>query len=149
MKIILKDEVPTLGAYGEVIQVADGYARNYLIPKGLGIEATVGNQRQFEAEKEAWLSKAAALKEGAAKIAEAIGKLTLSFTRKAGEDDKLFGSVTSMDIDAALKEKLVEVDRKKILLAEPIKSLGTFPVAVKLHPEVTAEVKVEVVKEDQ
>ncbi len=148
MKIILKEEVSKLGSLGEVVSVADGYARNYLIPKGIAVEATRGNLRQFEAEKEELLKKVAKLKEGAEVRRKELEAVTLAFTRKAGEEDKLFGSVTSMDIEAALKEQNIEVDKRTILLGEPIKSLGEHIVEIKLHPEVSASVKVNVEKED-
>ncbi len=147
MKVILKSNVENLGGIGDTVKVASGYARNYLIPKGLAVEATKGNIRQFESEKETWMKKAARLKEDAGKLAEELSALTLSFSRRAGEDGKLFGSVTSMDIAAALKEKGYEVDRKDLLLDEPIKTLGEFTVGVKLHPEVRAELKILVEKE--
>ncbi len=147
MKVILKDSVPNLGDFGDQVTVADGYARNYLIPRGLAVEATKGNINQFEAEKAGYLKKAAALKEKAERLKSELEAVTLNFTRKASEEEKLFGSVTSMDIEAALKEKGFDIDRKQILLSEPIKSLGVFNVGVKLHPEVVAEVKVWVVKE--
>lgn len=151
MKIILKDNVSNLGAIGETVKVAAGYGRNYLIPRGMAVEATKGNVRQFEAERESWVKKADALKSDADGIAKALSEVELTFERKGGADEedagKIFGSVTTMDIEAALKEKGHEVSRKLISLEEPIKRLGEFTVSVKLHPEVTQEIKVTVEKE--
>ncbi len=148
MKVILKKEVYNLGKFGEQVKVAEGYARNYLIPKGLAIEANAGNLRQFEAEKDAFLRKAQVGKEKAEKQRLEIEALILTFRRKAGEDGKLFGSVTSHDLEEELKNKGFAIERKDIILAEPIKTLGDFTVAVKLHPEVTASIKAGVVKEE-
>ena len=151
MKIILKDNVANLGAIGETVKVAAGYGRNYLIPRGMAVEATKGNVRQFEAERESWVKKADGLKADADGIARALADVELSFERKSGADEedagKIFGSVTTMDIEAALKEKGHEVPRKIISLEEPIKRLGEFTVSVKLHPEVIQEIKVTVEKE--
>ena len=148
MKVILKKDIDKLGHYGDQVKVAEGYARNFLIPKGLAVSATLGNTRQFEAEKDAFMRKATVKKEKADKLAAEIEGVSLSFSRKAGEDEKLFGSVTSHDIEEALKAKGFEVEKKDILIAEPIKALGSFTVAVKLHSRVTANLKVEVAKEE-
>jgi large subunit ribosomal protein L9 len=147
MKVILKQDVPSLGTFGDVVKVADGYARNYLMPRGFAIEATNGNLRQLEAERVAWEKKAQTVKEEAERLAQEMEPLTLNFSRKAGEEDKLFGSVTSIDIEAELKDKGFETDRKNILLHEPIKKLGIYTVGIRLHPEVTTNIKVWVVKE--
>lgn len=147
MKVILKKDVDKLGHYGDQVKVAEGYARNFLIPQGFAVAATLGNMRQFEAEKDAFMRKAAVKKEKADKIASDIEGVTLSFSRKSGEDEKLFGSVTSHDIEEALKAKGFEVEKKDIILAEPIKALGLFTVAIKLHSRVTANLKIEVSKE--
>jgi large subunit ribosomal protein L9 len=149
MKIILRDEVKTLGTYGDVVTVADGYARNFLIPKGLCLPATSGNLKQLEAERDAWLKKALAIKEGAEKVKADLEAVKLEFTRKAGEEGKIFGSVTSMDIEAAMKVKGLEIDKKKITINEPLKSIGEFKVSLKLHPEVTAELNIAIAKEEQ
>ena len=150
MKIILKDNVANLGAIGETVNVAPGYGRNYLIPRNMAVLATKGNIKQFEAERESWEKKAAGLKSGAEGVAKSMADLDLSFERKGGADEedegRIFGSVTTMDIEAALKEKGAEVSRKQIHLDEPIKRLGEFTVAVKLHPEVTCQIKVTVEK---
>ena len=148
MKVILKSEVENLGSFGDQVKVALGYARNYLIPKGIAIEATPGNINQFNAEKEAYMKKAQVRKESAEKLKAAIEATTLSFTRKAADDDKLFGSVTVHDIENELASKGFKIERKHIHLEEPIKSAGQFTVKVKLHPEVSAEVQIEVAKEE-
>ncbi len=148
MKIILKSAVASLGTVGDTVTVAGGYARNFLIPKGFAVQATKGNLKQFEAEKESLLKKAEEVKGGADTLKGTLEGLTLEFTRKAGEEDKLFGSVTSMDIAAALKEKGHEIDKRNILLDEPLKSLGETGVEVKLHPEIIATVKAVISKEE-
>lgn len=147
MEIILKKNTPSLGKMGNVVRVADGHARNYLIPQGIGIEATAKNLKFLEKELKIWEKKAEKQKEEAQKLAQEIEGLSLSFSKKTGEEDKIFGSVTSIDIEARLKENNIQVDRKKIHLEEPIKALGTFTVPVKLHTEVTANLKVLIVKE--
>lgn len=149
MKIILKTAVDKLGAFGDTVNVARGYARNYLIPRGIAMEATPGNLRQFEAEKEAWLKKEAAKKEKAEALAAEISGISLTFTRKVSEEGKLFGSVTVHDIADGLKAQGQEVERKAVGLDEPIKTLGEFTVPVKLHGEVAADVSVAVVKEEE
>ncbi|HHD10999.1 MAG TPA: 50S ribosomal protein L9 [Deltaproteobacteria bacterium] len=148
MKIILKSDVEGLGNLGEIVTVKPGYARNYLIPKGFAIEATEGNLRQFETEKEAWKKKQERLREEQEKLKAAIEGVSLTFTRRAGEDEKLFGSVTSMDIAAALREKGFHIDKRSIQLDEPIKTLGEFNIGVKLAKDIVATVKVQVAKEE-
>ncbi|MBI5327173.1 MAG: 50S ribosomal protein L9 [Deltaproteobacteria bacterium] len=147
MEIILKKDAPSLGKLGNVVKVADGYARNYLIPHGIGLEATPKNLKLLEKEMKLWQKKAEKQREDAQKLAQDIEKLSLIFARKSGEEDKIFGSVTSLDIEEKIKENGIQIDRKKIHLEEPIKALGIFTVPVKLHPEVTANLKVCVVKE--
>lgn len=147
MKVILKKEVENLGRFGDQVKVAEGYARNYLIPKGLAVAATPGNLKQFEAEKEAYLKKEQVRKEKAEGLKGSLEALSLSFARKTGEDEKLFGSVTAHDIENALKAKGFEFERKSIILEEPIKTIGQFTVKVKLHTDVFATVPVEVTKE--
>jgi len=147
MKVILIEDVDELGRAGEILNVKDGYGRNYLIPKKKALPATPDNVRRMDRvrrELEAARNKARA---DAERLAERIRSLSLTLSRKAGEGEKLFGSVTSMDIQRALKDEGIEVDRKRILLDEPIKSLGLFHVRVRLHPEVTAELKIWVVQE--
>ncbi|HBR16617.1 MAG TPA: 50S ribosomal protein L9 [Deltaproteobacteria bacterium] len=147
MEIILKKDAPSLGKMGNVVRVTDGYARNYLIPQGIGLEATPKNLKLLEKEIKIWQKKAEKLKEEAAQLAAEIEKLSLSFARKTGEEDKIFGSVTSLDIEEKMKENGIQIDRKKIHVEEPIKTLGVFTVPIKLHPEVTANLKISVVKE--
>ncbi len=148
MKVILKKDMSSLGGYGETVNAARGYARNYLIPRGMAVEATPGNLRQLESERVAYVKKVAAGVADAEKLAAALEAVSLSFERKAGEEDKLFGSVTTHDIEEALKSKGFDsIDRKAITLGEPIKTIGTHVAAVKLHPEVSANIKIEVVVE--
>ncbi|MBI5563224.1 MAG: 50S ribosomal protein L9 [Deltaproteobacteria bacterium] len=147
MKLILRNDVENLGRYGDTVKVAPGYGRNYLIPKGLAMPATVGNLRQLEAERSAYLKKAEARRAAADEVKSRIETLSLRFTRKAGEDGKLFGSVTTHDIEGAIKAEGYEIERRDLALAEPIKTVGEFTVAVKLHPDVQASIKVTVAAE--
>jgi len=143
MQVILKEDVTDLGRFGEIVDVARGYARNYLIPKGLALEATPSNINQFNAEKEAYLRKEEEKRKAAEKEASAIDGTVLTFVRKTGEEGKLYGSVTVHDIERALKEKGFDaVERKDIVLAEPIKKTGESDVEIRLHPGVKATVKV-------
>lgn len=148
MRLILKKDIENLGRYGDHVKVAPGHARNYLIPKALAVEATPANIKQLEAEKEAYLKKAATRKERSVQLRSELEAVILVFSRKSADDEKLFGSVTSHDVEAALKEKGFEVDRKAIALHDPIKALGQFTVNVKLHPEVSACVKIAVNKQE-
>lgn len=148
MKLLLKEDVESLGTRGDIVEVARGYGRNYLVPKGFAIEATAGNVKLLNQEKrriEAVLVKEL---EKAEALAAALNRITVKISQRAGEDDKLYGSVTNIDIAKSLSEKSVEVDRKKILLEEPIKSLGAHKVAIKIHPRVTATITVIVEKEE-
>ena len=147
MKVILRQEIDSLGRFGDQIKVATGYARNYLIPKGLAVEASNGNLRQLEAEKAAYLKKTQVHKEKAEGLKGEIEALTLTFARKAGEDDKLFGSVTAHDIEAELKKRGFELEKKAILLHDHIKALGQFTVPLRLYSGVSAALKVEITKE--
>ncbi|HWP48347.1 MAG TPA: 50S ribosomal protein L9 [Candidatus Limnocylindrales bacterium] len=148
MQVILKQDVEKLGKRWDQVKVADGYARNYLIPKGLAMEATPQNLMILKRFQEAEARKKQKELEQAEQIAKKIRSLSCVITRQAGEGDKLFGSVTSIDIANFLEENKIQIDRKKIDLEEPIKSLGVFRVPIKLHPEVIAELKVKVVKEE-
>ena len=145
--VLLREDIDTLGGRGEVVKVKAGYARNYLLPQGLATLATKGNVKQIEGERAALLKKAAIEKATADAQKEQMGVITLEFERKAGEGGTLFGSVTSMDIAGALQAKGYEIDRKKIVLREPIKETGEYTVKVKLHREVTLEVPVTVTAE--
>lgn len=148
MIVILRKEVENLGRFGDQVKVAEGYARNYLIPKGFAVEASAGNLKQLEAEREAYLKKAAVTKANAEKLKAAIDAVALSFARKAGEDERLFGSVTGHDIEEALKAKGFAVEKKDIRLEEPIKTLGLHTVAIRLTTDVSASVQVTVSKEE-
>jgi large subunit ribosomal protein L9 len=146
MKVILKENIDTLGHIGDIVKVAPGYARNYLIPKGYAIEATSRNAKALEHTKRQMEYKKNKVRELAKNLAEKIEASPLTLLHNAGEGDKLFGSVTNMELAEALKKIGLDIDRKKILLAEPIKHLGEFDVPIKLHPEVTATLKVIVAK---
>lgn len=149
MKLILKNDVDNLGRFGDTVKVAPGYARNYLIPKGFAIPATDGNMRQFEAERAAYLKKAQARIASANEVRALLETLNLSFKRKAGEDGKLFGSVTAHDIEGALKAQGYEIEKRDIHLAELIKTTGEFTASVKLHTDVSANVKLTVAAETE
>jgi|ERR1039457_6154304 large subunit ribosomal protein L9 len=144
MEVILKEDVANLGHRGDVVKVADGYGRNFLLPRKLALQATLANKAVIEQMKTAAARRSATEKTQAEELVAKLEPLVLSFTRKSGENGQLFGSVTSADIASDLEAKGFEVDRRKIQLAEPIKSLGNFDVAIKLHREVTARVKVQV-----
>ena len=145
--VLLREDIDNLGGRGEVVKVKAGYARNYLLPRGLALLATKGNVKQVEAEKVGLLKKRAAEKATADLQAEQMQDISLEFVRKAGEEGTLFGSVTSMDIAEALQAKGYEIDRKKISLKDAIKITGEYSVPVKLHREVTLNVPVKVVAE--
>ena len=147
MEVILKEDVPKLGSRGDVVKVAEGYGRNFLLPKKLAIEATAGNKNVIEQMKAASVRRAQKDKSEAEALAQQFAGVTLSFTRRAGEHDQLFGSVTSSDIAAELEKKGFEIDRRKIVLDEPLKTVGEFPVAIRIFREVTGTIKVQVGKE--
>jgi large subunit ribosomal protein L9 len=148
MKIILRQDVDVLGMEGQVFDVADGYARNYLIPKGFAFEATDQNVKFMEMQKKKIEVKRLKAKEDAEKVRDKMTDVVITIAQKAGEEDKLYGSVTSMDIADYLEKQGVSIDRKKIRLDKPIKTLGEFNVSVKLHPEVVASIKVVVVPQE-
>jgi large subunit ribosomal protein L9 len=141
-KVLLREDVDNLGARGEIVRVKAGYARNYLLPRKLAVEATTGNVKQIEAERGALLKREAREKTTAEQQAELVKAVNLNFTRKVGEHGILYGSVTSMDIAEALRERGYEIDRRRIQLREPIKETGEFTVNVKLHREVVVELPV-------
>jgi large subunit ribosomal protein L9 len=147
MEVILKEDVAKLGSRGDVVKVADGYGRNYLLPRKLAIEATRANKAVVDQMKQAAVRRAARDKADAEALAQQFQGVTVNFTRKAGEKEHLFGSVTSSDIAEALEAKGFNVDRRKIQLQEPIKQVGEFTVPVRLYKDVTANVKVVVDKE--
>lgn len=146
--VLLREDIETLGGRGEIVKVKAGYARNYLLPQGLASLATKGNIKQIENEREALLKRAAQEKSTAEAQASQMGDISLTFARKVGETGHLFGSVTSMDITEALKEKGYEIDRRQVNLKEVIKETGEFTVPVKLHREVTIDVPVKVTDEE-
>lgn len=147
MKVILTEDVQKIGKMGEMVQVKDGFARNYLIPQKLAVPANPQNIRNLEHQKSLVAQKINRIKRDAESLAEKIEKISCTIRKPAGEEEKLFGAVTSKEIEETLKDEGIEVDRKKILLDEPIKSLGIFRVPIKVHPEVTAHLKIWVVKE--
>ena len=148
-KVLLREDVDDLGARGEIVRVRAGYARNYLLPRNLAVEATAGNVKGIEAERAALLKKEAKERSTAEAQSQQIGSLVLEFKRKAGEQGALYGSVTSMDLAEALKDKGYEIDRHRIHLREPIKRLGDFAVPVRLHREVTIDLNVKVSAEGE
>lgn len=147
MQVILLEDIPSLGKIGDMVKVSDGYGRNYLIPKKKAVFATEKNFKALQHEKSLVQQRLGKMKKDAAKMVQEIEKLSCTFAKNVGESGKLFGSVTSMEIEAFLKENGLDVDRKKIFLEEPIKNLGMYTVAIKLQPEVTAHLKVWVVQE--
>jgi large subunit ribosomal protein L9 len=149
MNIILRQDVEHLGTRGQVVKVAPGYARNFLLPKNLAVPATAANQKIVEQERQAGLRREAIEKGAAEELAKLVSAVTLTSVQKAGESDTLFGSVTAKDIAEMLEKQGYNIDRKKIVLDAPIKTLGEHKVAIKLHREVTAEVTVVVNKEEE
>ena len=148
MEVILKEDIEKLGHRGDVVKVAEGYGRNFLLPRKLAIEATKANKTVIEQMKASAVRKSATEKAQAEELAKQFDAVAVEFTRKVGEKDHLFGSVTSADISDALAAKGFTVDRRKIQLAEPLKSLGEYTIPIKLHREVTAHFKVTVNKEE-
>ena len=147
MKVILQDHVDNLGDVGDVVDVKDGYGRNFLIPRGLALLADERNVRRLEHQKRVTSARKAKLLSAAQELAERISTTHVSIKRAAGDEDKLHGSVTSIDIAKALGDEGIEVDKRSIQLAEPIKSIGAFTVPVKVHGDVEASVKVYVLRE--
>jgi large subunit ribosomal protein L9 len=148
-KVLLREDVDDLGARGEIVRVRSGYARNYLLPRNLAVEATAGNVKGIESERAALLKKEAKERASAEAQSEQIGTLDLEFRRKAGEQGALYGSVTSMDVAEALRERGYEIDRHRIHLREPLKRVGEYTVPVRLHREVTIDLKVRVAPEGE
>jgi large subunit ribosomal protein L9 len=144
MKLILREDVYNLGKGGELVEVKPGYGRNFLIPRGLAVLANPKNIREVEHQKAVAAAKAAKLKASAEAVAKRLSDTPVSFKRKVGEQDKLYGSVTAMDIAEALAARGVQIDRRAFDLSEPLKSLGDFEVGVKLHSDVVGKVKVKV-----
>ncbi|ABY93648.1 50S ribosomal protein L9 [Thermoanaerobacter brockii subsp. lactiethylicus] len=147
MKVILVKDVKNVGKAGEIVNVSDGYGRNYLLPRGLAIEATESNVKALNEKKKAEEKKRQQELEEAKEMAQKLSNLSLVLKVKAGENGKLFGSVTSKDVEEALKEKGFDIDKKKIVFNENVKTTGTYYVDIKLYQGVTAKVKVDVVAE--
>jgi len=147
MEVILREHVDNLGRRGEIVKVADGYARNYLLPRKLALLVTDGSRKQIERERGKFEAKEAEEKRSAEAIVERMGNLEIEIARKVGDTQVLFGSVTASDIAAALLAKGFEIDRRKLVLREPIKKLGDYAVPLKLHLDVVTNVKVKVVAE--
>jgi large subunit ribosomal protein L9 len=147
MEVILKEDVASLGHRGDVVKVADGYGRNFLLPRKLAMQATAANKAVIEQMKKAAARRSATEKMLAEEMVTKLEPVVLAFTRKSGESGQLFGSVTSADIAAELAAQGFEIDRRKIVLVEPLKTLGNYEVPVKLYREVTAQVKVKVLGE--
>jgi large subunit ribosomal protein L9 len=148
MEVILREDIDKLGSRGEIVKVAPGFARNFLLPKRLAVAATEANRKIVEQERQAHLRREAKVKGEAEDLSKLLNGVSVTIAQKAGEQDQLFGSVTSKDVADALAAKNFTIDRRKIQLDEPIKQLGEFKVPVKLHKDVTAEVTVTVVKEE-
>lgn len=148
VEVILRKDVADLGHAGDMVQVKPGYARNYLLPQGLALRATEGNRRRFEEERRQIEQAAERERERAQELAKDLEDRSLTFNRRAGEEGRLFGSVTSADIAEALEREGLEIDRRLIRLEEPIKELGVFTVPIRLHADVEPEIKVWVVAEE-
>ena len=147
IEVILREDIKTLGRAGDMVRVKPGYARNYLLPQGLAYEATEGNKKRIAAETRVRAARSQAERSEAERVAATLNQVTLTLTGKAGEEGKLFGSITSQDVADALARQGHPVDRRRIELDHPIKTTGTHTVTVRLHPEVHADVRVSVVAE--
>jgi len=148
MKVILKEDVRNIGTMGQIVDVADGYARNFLVPKGLAVDANVKNIRALEHAKKMIQEKAKKIRGQAQELSDKIAKMTIVIKAKSGEEGKLFGSVTSMDIAEQLKNEGIDIDKKKIIIEEPIKRLGSHNISIKLHSDVATQVTLQVVAEE-
>ena len=149
MEVILREDIDKLGNRGQLVKVADGYARNYLLPQRLAVIATESNRKIVEQERESWLRKEAKLADEARDLGKLMGNVTITITQKAGEEGQLFGSVTAGDIADALARQNFNIDRRKVHLEHPIKQIGEYQVPVRLHRDVTVEIPVNVVAEAQ
>ena len=147
MKVILTENIPSLGMPGTIVDVARGYARNFLIPQGKALEATPGNLAHFESQRSRIMEQVDREKEAAQELADRLAAVSLTIAQRVGESARLYGSVTNAVIAQALEEKGFDVDRKQVELDEPIKQLGTYPITIRLAPEVKAQIQVEVVPE--
>jgi large subunit ribosomal protein L9 len=148
MEVILREDIDNLGTRGQVVKVAPGYARNFLLPKRLAVQATEANKKIVEQERQAHLRKEAKAQGEAEELAKLVGNVTITIKQKAGENDQLFGSVTSKDIADGLAAQHYTIERRRIQLEEPIKQLGEYKVPVRLHKNVTVEITVVVAKEE-
>ena len=148
MEVILRDDIDRLGHRGDVVKVAPGFARNFLLPKKLAVAATDANKKIVEQERQAHLRKEAKLKTEAEDLSKLLGGVTVTIAQKAGENDQLFGSVTAKDVADSLEKRNFTIDRRKVLLDEPIKQLGEHKVTVRLHKDVNTEITVNVVREE-
>jgi large subunit ribosomal protein L9 len=148
MEVILREDIDKLGTRGEVVKVTPGYARNFLLPRRLAVAANESNKKIVEQERQAHLRKEAKLHADAADLGKMMGAVEVTIAQKAGENDQLFGSVTSNDIAVALEKQGYTIDRRKVHLEEPIKTLGEFKVALRLHKDVSVEIPVHVVREE-
>jgi large subunit ribosomal protein L9 len=149
MDVILREDVDKLGTRGQLVKVAPGYARNFLLPNKMAVAATESNKKIVEQERQAHLRREAKVEGEAKDLGKMLGAVSITIRQKAGENDQLFGSVTSKDIADALEAQGYTIERRKIALEEPIKTLGEFKVPVRLHREVTVEITVNVVKEEE
>ena len=147
MEVILREHVDNLGRRGEIVKVAEGYARNYLLPRKLALAVTEANKRQIDRERATAEARDAEERSGAEAVAQRIGALEIEIARRVGENNTMFGSVTTADVAAALHAKGFDVEKRKIVLHDPIKSIGEHTIPVKVHRDVTAQVKVKVVPE--
>ena len=147
MEVILREDIEKLGTRGQLVKVAPGYARNFLLPKRLAVPATDANRKIVEQERQAHLRREAKETADAQDLAKLMAGVSVTISQKAGENDQLFGSVTARDIGEALEKQGYTIDRRKILLADPIRQLGEYKVAIRLHKEVTVEIPVNVVRE--
>lgn len=148
MDVILREDIEKLGSRGQMVKVTPGYARNFLLPKRLAVLASESNKKIVEQERQAHLRKEAKVQADAVELAKLMGPVEVTIAQKAGENDQLFGSVTASDVVVALEKLGYEIDRRKVHLDEPIKTLGDFKVAVKLHRDVSIEIPVHVVREE-
>ena len=148
MEVILREDIDRLGHRGDVVKVAPGFARNFLLPKKLAVAATDANKKIVEQERQAHLRKEAKLKTEAEDLSKLLGGVTVTIAQKAGENDQLFGSVTAKDVADSLEKRNFTIDRRKVLLDEPIKQLGEHKVTVRLHKDVNTEITVNVVREE-
>ena len=146
MKVILRVDIPSLGKERDIVEVSNGYARNFLIPKKMAYEYTKGNLKKIEEEKKQKIIKEEKEKKDALKLAEKIANMSISIKVQAGEDEKMFGSVTSADIAEELAKQGIEIDKKKIILEEPIKALGVYTIVIKLYKDISTKLKVWVEK---